>query len=462
LDDKYGRLIGFREDGKTFRNKKRPVSWPWDYVHFRLLGKDEESGYGTALLEAMFRPWRQLTLAEDAMLMYRLRRAPDRNMILVDVGDMEEHEAMAYVNAWRKKFRKTEFVDPASAQYRKTYNPISPLEDIFMPVRGAENNTRVENMSGSANAMDVHDVEHLRRVFFGSAKVPQAYFGFEGDINAKATLMQQDVRFARSGKRLRKALIYGYRQLLDTHYTLLPTEPDDQKFDFARKGNEYLVQMAPIAYLDEFERLELIQLRYQVIESMGRLAQDMQLDAKVWSIYILLNYAKLPEDMVMKLISKTPQGPAPMAAGGVESLPPLARQLINEQPAKRRQEILAEWDKQRLWESSTEGFYQLDEDEKLAIAQAVHTSPGLRKAIWDIHELMIEDAWVQQTDPSLLPVTSQSVIITDDYEDDKEARILQEDLKEAGITLREDAPGATSDPESEPETKKPAPAPVME
>ncbi len=127
LEDKYGRLIGFREDGQKYRQKKRSVSWPWDYVHFRLLGKYEEAGYGTAILDALFRPWRQMTLAEDSVLMYRMRRAPDRNLVLVDVGNMEEHEAVQYLNAWRKRFRKFEFIDPASPNYRKQYNPLTPL-----------------------------------------------------------------------------------------------------------------------------------------------------------------------------------------------------------------------------------------------------------------------------------------------------------------------------------------------
>ena len=86
LEDKYSRLIGFREDGKKYRFKMRNISWPWDYVHFRLLGKDDEDVYGTSLLDGMFRSWRQMALTEDSLLMFRLRKTPDRNMIIVDVG----------------------------------------------------------------------------------------------------------------------------------------------------------------------------------------------------------------------------------------------------------------------------------------------------------------------------------------------------------------------------------------
>ena len=199
VEDKFARLTGFREDGQKYRGKKRTTSWPWDYIHFRLLGKYEEAGYGTSLLESMFRPWRQMTLAEDSVLMYRMRRAPDRNLVLVDVGNMEEHEAIQYLNSWRKRFRKWEFVDPASPNYKKQYNPLTPTEDVFVAMR-RDNTTRIESLSGAGNMGELYDLEHFRNKFFGSAKVPKAYFGFEGDINAKATLLQQDVRFARSCK----------------------------------------------------------------------------------------------------------------------------------------------------------------------------------------------------------------------------------------------------------------------
>ena len=115
MEDRTDRLVGFKESGMKYRGeRKSEVSWAWDYIHFRLLGADEIGGRGTSICAPMFRPWRVATLSEDATLMYRLRRAPDRNLIMVDVGtEMEDHEAMEYANNWRKKFKKTEYVDPA-------------------------------------------------------------------------------------------------------------------------------------------------------------------------------------------------------------------------------------------------------------------------------------------------------------------------------------------------------------
>jgi hypothetical protein len=416
LEDKYARLIGFRESGQQFRSaRKRATSWPWDYIHFRLLGKNEETMYGTSILEAMFRPWRQMTLAEDAVLMYRMRRAPDRNLITIDVGDMEESDALDYVNRWKKRFRKHEFIDPASPEYKKQFNPLTPVEDIFLPTRGAEGNTKIESLSGAGNADEIYDLEYFRNKFFGSAKVPKAYFGFEGEINAKATLMQQDVRFARSAKRIRKAMLYGFRQLLDIHYVLVEETSEEATRE---QGKEYVVQMAPIAYLDEWERLELVQLRYQIVDAMANLAQSLQIDVKVWAMYVLLNYAKLPEDLVLKLTSKTGEVPE-------ESLTPKQRQRIL---LEHGPEVL----KQVVEPIGTAGFYDLSAEEQMMIAEAIHKSPALRRVIGDIAEYFDDDvreAALQQTDPSLLPPMVKGETLSDDYADDEAAKELKEDLE---------------------------------
>lgn len=427
-EDRFSRLVGFKEAGKKYRGKKREVSWPWDYVHFRLMGKNDDDLYGTSLLEAMFRPWRQLALTEDSMLMYRLRRMPDRNAIFVNVGNMEAVEGAKWLNTYRKKFRKHEYVDPASPAYKKQFNPLTPLEDVFIPVRQGDE-IRVETLQGGGNIGEIYDLEYYRDAFFGTAKVPKAYLGFEGDINAKATLIQQDVRFARTCKRIRHSLIYGLRQLLDIHFILSAEAGGENKWDPTKKENAYTVMMAPISYLDEFERLELMQLRYQIVETMSRLAQDMQLDSRVWATYILLNFAKLPEDLVLKLINKAPD--AVSAANFERTLSPKGRAAFRNLDEDVRDQILDKDGKQR------EGFYQLSEAEMLKISEAVHKSPGIRKVIGDIayyfagssgNDLVVEAE--QQTDPSVVPPKlPNGSTLTSESEDNEDVKQLHEDLQ---------------------------------
>jgi hypothetical protein len=423
VEDKYGRVVGFRQDGVKYRANSRTVSWPWDYVHFRLLGKDEDSGYGTALLDSAFSPWRALTLAEDSVLMYRMRRAPDRNLILVDVGNMEEGEAMDYTNQFKKIFRKNEFIDPASPQYRKQYNPLTPMEDIFLPMRGDQNATRVESLSGAGNANEIFDLEYLRDKFFGSVRIPKAYMGFEGDINAKATLTQQDVRFARGCKRVQKAAIYGVRQVCDMHYTLLNNGND--KYDFSRDGMQYLVKMSPISFLDEFERLELIQMRLAVIEAMSQLGAVLKLDPKVWTAYILVNYAKLPEAVVLRLMRKAPESTADAAQEmtAMEALRDmrLGRPVTDERKEKAYAQLNEGY--------GTAGYYNISAKEQKLVAEAIHASPRLRQIVGTMAEVHIDDLAAQQTDPSMLPPTFLGEAINDGIDESDDVKQLNEDMR---------------------------------
>jgi hypothetical protein len=424
VEDKYGRLVGFKQDGVQYRGKKRNTSWPWDYVHFRLLGKDEDTGYGTSYLDALFNPWRKLTLASDAVLMYRLRRAPDRNAVFVDVGNMDEAEAMDYVNQWKKVFRKQEYIDPASPNYRKQYNPLTPVEDIFLPVRGDASNSRVDTLTGASNAGEIFDLEFFRDEFFGAARVPKAYMGFEGDINAKATLLQQDVRFARTIKKIRRQQLYGLRQTLDIHYTLL--SGDKGEYDFSKEGKNYLVMMSPVSYLDEYERLELVQLRAEIIGATAGFAQVLGIDPKVWATYILMNYAKLPEDVVLKLLrkSETPTAGTPMELDAMQGTP--AAESIKRLRLDRKTAA-------SLTEGfGTSGYYDLSEAEQKKVGEAIHRSPRLRRIIGNFAEYCEDDAPIRQMDPSLLPPTVNGIVFEDEVTEGQEARELHEDLKALG------------------------------
>lgn len=427
VEDRYARLVGFKEAGKMYRQKSRDVSWPWDYTHFRLMGKDKDDLYGTSMLEAMFRPWRQLALTEDAMLMYRLRRAPDRNAVFVNVGSMDPTESAHWLNVYRKKFRKHEFVDPASAEYRKQYNPLTPLEDVFLAVRNGDE-VRVEPLSGAGNVGEVYDLEYFRDAFFGAARVPKAYLGFEGDINAKATLVMQDVRFARGCKRLRSGLIQGIRNTLDIHY-VLSGEPGQasNRYDPSKPENAYVVQMSPISYLDEFERLELVQLRFQILEAQMRVGTDLQLDTRVWASYILLNYAKLPEDLVVRLLTKAEKPAEPSEQAAFEqTLAPKSLALWEALPKDLRDQVLNRSPSPKI-------SFNLTESEARDVAVMVHTNPQLRKRIGDIcyfhSEPDLSERALQQIDSSRLPPRSATGKIISEADDDQAARDLAEDLK---------------------------------
>ena len=261
-----------------------------------------------------------------------------------------------------------------------------------------------------------------------------------GIVVHNSTLGQMDVRFARTIKMVRRAILYGYRSVLDIHYTLLNTGKAGEEYDYTK--NPYLVQMAPISYLDEYERLELIQLRFALIEAMAGLGASLNFDPKVWALYLLLNYAKIPEEIAMKLVANRPPPQSEMPQSGQSSaggngngsggisdraIPRRVATLIQETAAK-----VGVDPRTVVGNIGTEGYTQLSEDEKRAMLKCFETSPLLRKTIGNLVEYTDGDLAIMQTDPSMLPATEggRSLLVEDDYADDPEKAILERDLSE--------------------------------
>ena len=108
----------------------------WQMAHFRILGNDKYAPYGTSVLEASRRIWRQLTLLEDAMMAYRIVRAPERRIFYVDVGEIPPNEVENYMQKVMTQMKRNSLVDDKTGRVDLRYNPLSVEEDYYIPVRG--------------------------------------------------------------------------------------------------------------------------------------------------------------------------------------------------------------------------------------------------------------------------------------------------------------------------------------
>jgi hypothetical protein len=199
--------------GMTFEN--------WQVGHFRILGNDKYSPYGTSVLEAARRIWRQLVLLEDAMMAYRIVRAPDRKMFKIDVGQIPPNEVEQYMQKVISSMKRNSIVDANTGRVDLRYNPLSVEEDYFIPVRGASN-TDITNLTGGSRTGDIDDVKYLRDKLFSALKIPASYLtNAEGADEDKTTLAQKDIRFARTIQRLQRAVVSELEKIGIIHlYTL--------------------------------------------------------------------------------------------------------------------------------------------------------------------------------------------------------------------------------------------------
>ena len=229
--------------GVTFEN--------WQVAHFRILGNDKFAPYGTSVLDPARRIWRQLVLLEDAMMAYRIVRAPERRVFYVDVGNIPPQEVEQYMQRVITSMKRNQIVDPTSGQVDLRYNPMSVEEDYYIPVRGGAS-TKIENLPGGTYTGDIEDVKYLRDKLFSALKVPASYLSrAEGAEEDKATLAQKDIRFARTVQRLQRAVISELEKTGIIHLYTLGFRGDDL-LSFKLK----LHNPSKIAELQELRNLE--------------------------------------------------------------------------------------------------------------------------------------------------------------------------------------------------------------
>jgi len=188
----------------------------YEIVHFRLLSDTNFLPYGKAMIENGRRIWKQVSLMEDAMLIHRIMRAPDKRVFKIDIGNIPPQEVDNYMQRIITKMKKTPFVDKKTGDYNLKYNIQNLTEDFFLPVRGGDSGTEIDSLGGlEYTAID--DIDYLKNKLFAALKIPKAYLGYDENVNGKATLAAEDVRFARTIERIQRTLISELTKLAVTH-----------------------------------------------------------------------------------------------------------------------------------------------------------------------------------------------------------------------------------------------------
>jgi len=286
IDPKYGVVNAYpipiseieREEGYDpkdpmavrFRwiTKGNTVLENWQVSHFRLLGNDAFLPYGSSVLESARRVWRQLILIEDAMLVYRIVRAPERRIFYIDVGNVPPDEIENYMQQAQTSLRRNKAVDKQTGRLDLRYNPLSVDDDFFIPVRGGESGTKIESLPGGQNAAAVEDVQYIQKKLFAALKIPKAYLGYDESLGSKATLAQEDIRFSRTIARIQTVIISELNKLAMIHlYSHGFTDEELLNFKISLNNPSSVAQL---------QKLELIKSKFEIAGTAPEGAVDRE------------------------------------------------------------------------------------------------------------------------------------------------------------------------------------------
>lgn len=201
----------------------------WQISHFCLLFDAARLPYGRSILDPARKLWKQLQLAEDAMLVYRLTRAPERRIFYIEVGNTDPNDVYQLIESVKKSIKKSTVVDPNSGRVNLKYNPITYEEDYFLPVRG-DKSSKIETLPGAANLDQIADIEYLQNKLFAAIKVPKTYLNYAESMPGGSTLSQVDLRFSRTINRIQEQIVLELRRIANIHLYFLGFEDDLDNF----------------------------------------------------------------------------------------------------------------------------------------------------------------------------------------------------------------------------------------
>ena len=188
----------------------------FEIAHFRLLADTNWLPYGKSMIENGRRLWKQLSLMEDAMLIHRIMRAPEKRVFKIDIGNIPPTEVDNYMQRIINKMKKVPFVDRNTGDYNLKYNMQNLTEDFYLPVRGGDSGTSIDNLAGMEYT-SIEDIDYLKNKMFAALKIPRAYLGYEENVNGKATLAAEDVRFARTIERIQRTVVSELSKIAIVH-----------------------------------------------------------------------------------------------------------------------------------------------------------------------------------------------------------------------------------------------------
>ena len=174
-------------------------------------GLDKFWPFGQSILENIFKVYKQKELLEDAVLIYRVQRAPERRMFKIDVGNMPSHLAMAFVERIKNEIhqRRIPSAHGGGSVVDATYNPLSMNEDYFFPVTADGRGSSVEVLPGGQNLGEIDDLRYFNNRLARGLRVPSSYLPTGPDDNTTplsdgrvGTAMIQEFRFNQYCERL--------------------------------------------------------------------------------------------------------------------------------------------------------------------------------------------------------------------------------------------------------------------
>jgi hypothetical protein len=256
----YATRFVYEGSHKTYSKTVKQTFESYEIAHFRLLSDTNFLPYGRSMIEAARKIFKQLTLMEDAMLISRIMRAPERRIFKIDVGNIPPHEVDQHIQNIIGKMKKVPYIDQATGEYNLEFNMQNMLEDFYLPVRGSDSGTSIENLPGLSNEGQIDDIEYLRNKMMAALKIPKAFLGYDEGVEGKSTLAAEDIRFARTIERVQRIITAELTKIAIIHL-FAQGFTDEDLIDFD-------IQLVSPSIIYEKQKVDLLTTKMSLAKDM--------------------------------------------------------------------------------------------------------------------------------------------------------------------------------------------------
>ncbi len=296
--EKEGKLEKFlyvEEDLQNDVIKETPFP-PWKIVHFRMEDEDFDP-YGKSVLEPGRKIWKKLSLMEDAMLIYRISRAPERRVFYIDVGTLSTKDANLYIEQIKTKFKKKNYINPSTGEVDQKADALGITEDFYIPVRQNSAGTRIETLPPGQNLGEIDDVKYFKDQMLKLLGIPAAYLGGASETGAqydpKSYLSQQEMQFSRTIERIQKLLIKGLEKIGIIELALNGIKSEDLK--------QFKIVLTPPSNVDQLMEIEVRNQQFTLVQAIRSLNADPNQPAFLPDIWIYKNVLGMSDQEINKI-----------------------------------------------------------------------------------------------------------------------------------------------------------------
>lgn len=232
----------------------------YEIAHFRLLTDINYLPYGRSYIEPARKLFKQYTLMEDAMLVHRIVRAPEKRIFYMNVGGIPPAEVENFMQKAISKMKRTPYIDQTTGEYNLKYNMQNLMEDFYIPLRGNDASTKIETLGG-LQYDGITDVNYLRDKLFAALRIPKAFLGYDEKLQGKATLAAEDIRFGRTVEKIQRIIVSELYKIAFVHLY-------SQGYKNEGLTNFELSLTTPSIIYDQ-ERVALLKEKVDLVNSMA-------------------------------------------------------------------------------------------------------------------------------------------------------------------------------------------------